>query len=390
MSEILETISVQGFKSIRDLQDFKLNHINVLIGSNGAGKSNFVSFFRLLGEMFDQRLQLFLAQEGGADACLYLGPQETKELKAELKFGINGYAFSLVPTADGRLAFSDESTLYRGHLVGGQITKRSLGSGHFEARLKERKDESGVQASKGVPHYVFETLSNWVVYHFHDTSLFAKVRRPGAINDNEVLRPNAENLAAFLMRLQQTDAETYSKIRDVVRLAAPFFDDFKLRPATANPELIQLEWLQRDSSYPMLASQLSDGTLRFICLATALLQRGRPKTILIDEPELGLHPYALSLLGNLVQKSVAPYGFPIHQVILSTQSALLLNEFTPEDVVVVDRANGQSTFHRLATEQLNEWLTDYTLGELWQKNLLGGRPRLDNQKKPPAPTEISR
>src|ERR1700733_7885360 len=111
MSEILESISIQGFKSIRDLEAFKFNHINVLIGSNGAGKSNFVSFFRLLSELFDQRLQLFLAQEGGADACLYLGPQETKELKAELKFGINGYAFSLVPTADGRLAFSDESTL---------------------------------------------------------------------------------------------------------------------------------------------------------------------------------------------------------------------------------------------------------------------------------------
>jgi predicted ATPase len=389
MSEILESISIQGFKSIRDLEAFKFNHINVLIGSNGAGKSNFVSFFRLLGELFGQRLQLFLAQEGGADACLYLGPQQTKELKAELKFGINGYAFSLVPTADGRLAFSDESTLYMGHLVGGQVTKRSLGSGHFEARLKDRKDESGFKASKGASHYVFETLSNWMVYHFHDTSPFAKVRRPGVINDNEILRPNAENLAAFLLRLQQTDAETYSKIRDVVRVAAPFFDDFKLRPTTANPELIQLEWQQRDSNYPMLASQLSDGTLRFICLATALLQPRRPKTILVDEPELGLHPYALSLFGNLVQKSVAPWGIPIHQVILSTQSALLLNEFTPEDVVVVDRANGQSTFQRLATAQLNEWLADYTLGELWQKNLLGGRPRLDSQKKPPAPAEIS-
>jgi predicted ATPase len=389
MSEILETISIQGFKSIRDLEAFRLKHINVLIGSNGAGKSNFVSFFRLLSELFDQRLQLFLAQEGGADACLYLGPQETKELKAELKFGINGYAFSLVPTADGRLAFSDESTLYRGHLVGGQVSKRSLGSGHFEARLKDRKDESGVQASKGVPYYVFETISSWVVYHFHDTSLFAKVRRPGAINDNEVLRPSAENLAAFLLRLQHTNTETYAKIRDVVRLAAPFFDDFKLRPTPANPEQIQLEWQQRDSSYPMLASQLSDGTLRFICLATALLQPQRPKTILFDEPELGLHPYALSLLGNLVHKSVAPWGHPINQVILSTQSELLLNEFTPEDIVVVDRAAGQSTFRRLDTAELNEWLADYTLGELWQKNLLGGRPRLDNQKKPPAAAEIS-
>ncbi len=146
----------------------------------------------------------------------------------------------------------------------------------------------------------------------------------------------------FLFRLQQTHPEAYGKIRDLVRLAAPFFDDFKLRPTPANPELIQLEWQQKDATYPMLASQLSDGTLRFICLATALVQPQRPRTILFDEPELGLHPYALTLLGNLVQQSIAPWGIPTNQVILSTQSALLLNEFSPEDIVVVDRADGQS------------------------------------------------
>jgi predicted ATPase len=390
MSEILNSISIQGYKSIRDLPLFELRNVNVLIGSNGAGKSNFVSFFRMLHELFEQRLQTFLAQEGGADACLYLGPQETKELKAALRFGSNGYEFALVPTADGRLAFSSELTVYRGHITSGQESKRSLGSGHLEAQLKDHKNDSGVRTSRGVPYYVCQALASWVVYHFHDTSQFAKVRRPGAINDNEVLRPSAENLAAFLFRLHQTNPEVYGKVRDVVRLAAPFFDDFKLRPNPGNPELIQLEWQQRDSIYPMLASQLSDGTLRFICLATALLQPQRPRTVLFDEPELGLHPYALTLLGNLVQQSIAPNGHPLYQVILSTQSALLLDEFTAEDIVVVDRFEGQSTFLRLEPPLLNEWLANYTLGELWRKNLLGGRPRLDGQKKPPSPMELSR
>jgi predicted ATPase len=378
MSEIINKISIQGFKSIRHLEDFELKHINVLIGSNGAGKSNFVSFFRLLRDLIEQRLQLFLAMEGGADACLYLGPRETRELRVGLRFGVNGYEFTLVPTADGRLAFAEEATLYNGSQ--GKTSRKTLGSGHFEAHLKDRKDEPGLYAPTGVAHYVFESISNWVVYHFHDTSAVAGVRRPGRINDNEVLRPNAENLAAFLLRVQQTNFETYIKIRDVVRLAAPFFDDFKLRPMPANPELVQLEWLQRDSTYPFLASQLSDGTMRFICLATALLQTQRPRTILFDEPELGLHPYALSLLGDLIHKSVSPQGRPYYQVILSTQSALLLNEFTPEDVVVVDRADGQSTFRRLDATQLNVWLADYSLGELWQKNLLGGRPHLETEK----------
>jgi predicted ATPase len=157
-------------------------------------------------------------------------------------------------------------------------------------------------ARNSVPYDVYEAVSNWVVYHFHDTGLTAGVRRQKPINDNEVLRPDAQNLAAFLHRIRQTDARSYYQIRDVVRLAAPFFDDFKLRPVATNPDMIQLEWRQKDSDYPFLANQLSDGTLRFICLATALLQPARPPTILFDEPELGLHPYALTLLGNLFKQ----------------------------------------------------------------------------------------
>jgi predicted ATPase len=378
MSEIINNITIKGFKSIKTLDAFELKNVNVLIGSNGAGKSNFVSFFRLLRDLIDQKLQLSLATQGGADACLYLGPRETKELGVQLLFGQNGYEFALVPTVDNKLVFANEATLYTGHLVSNTApSRKSLGSGHFEANLRDRKDDPGVFAAKGPPHYVFDAISSWVVYHFHDTSPVAGVRRPGPINDNEGLRPSAENLAAFLYRIQKTHPEDYAKIRDVVRLAAPFFDDFKLRPIPATPDLMQLEWLQRESDHPFLASQLSDGTLRFICLATALLQPEPPRTVLFDEPELGLHPYALSLLGGLIQKAVAPFGYSWNQVIVSTQSALLLNEFVPEDIVVVERSGGQSVFRRLDSRELADWLSDYTLGELWQKNLLGGRPRLE-------------
>lgn len=209
------------------------------------------------------------------------------------------------------------------------------------------------------------------------------MRRPRAINDNDVFRPNAENLAPFLYRIQQTDRASYSRIRDVVRLAAPFFDDFKLRPMPATPDMIQLEWQQRDSDYPFRANQLSDGTLRFICLATALLQPTPPPTVLFDEPELGLHPYALTLLGNLFKQAARVLFDQIErQVIISTQSALLLNEFAPEDVIVVERTNGESTFRRLIPSDLSEWLDEYTLGELWQKNVLRGRPQEDRIGEP--------
>jgi predicted ATPase len=381
MGDAIKKLTIEGFKSIRKLEDFELRSLNVLIGANGAGKTNFVGFFRLLRELIEQRLQLGVATGGGADLFLHLGPKTTKEIVAKLFFGVNGYEFRLVPTADNRLVFQEESTVY---FRDGTVYPKVLGRGHWEAKLKDVKNSPGSMGAKhGPSHYVFDAVSNWVVYHFHDTSETAGVRRQGAINDNEFLRHDASNLSAFLYRVQQTNALAYAKIRDIVRLAAPFFDDFKLRPLADNQEMIQLEWTQKGSDYPFRPSQLSDGTLRFICLAAALLQPSPPTTVLFDEPELGLHPYALTLLANMFkQAAVKYYGFVNRQVIVSTQSTLLLNEFTPEDVIVVERSQGQSTFRRLDAGQLAEWLNVYALGELWQKNVLGGRPTSDNTPQP--------
>ena len=382
MSDTIKRITIEGFKSIRKLEDFELRALNVLIGANGAGKSNFVAFFRLLREIVDQRLQQTVAVEGGADAQLYLGPKVTLRVRGGFAFGANAYEFVLAPTNDNRFIFAQEVVSFTGMYHSRQI----LGSGHLEAKLKERKDDPGKTGRHGVPWHVYDAVSKWVVYHFHDTSPESGVRRQGAINDNEYLRPNAENLAAFLYRLQQTHPGEYTRIRDVVRLAAPFFDDFKLRPVADKPELIQLEWLQKDSDYPFRASQLSDGTLRFICLATALLQPVPPATMLFDEPELGSHPSALTLLANLFRQAAVQYGtYVSKQVIVSTQSAQLLNEFSPEDVIVVERTQGESVFRRLDSAKLSGWLEDYTLGELWQKNVFGGGPR--NEAMPIIPED---
>src|SRR5689334_12012986 len=369
MVETLNKLTIEGFKSIRKLENFELRAMNVLIGANGAGKSNFVSFFRLLRDLINQNLQDSLQRsEGGADACLYLGPKITPQFVAKLYFGQNGYEFALSPTPDNRFVFSNEVAVFFGDF--GE-TKRRLGSGHFESRLKDRKDEPGLLGGTSVPGHVFQAISSWVVYHFHDTSLSAAVRRPQALNNNIVFLQNAENLAPFLYTIQQTNPACYAKIRDVVRLAAPFFDDFILRPIPTSPDQIQLEWRQRGSEYPFRAIHLSDGTLRFICLATALLQPARPATVLFDEPELGLHPYALTLLGNLFKQAAVSYGTTVsRQVIVSTQSPILLNELSPEDIIVVERNNGESIFRRLDSAQLSEWLEDYSLGELWQKNIL--------------------
>src|SRR6202035_3314982 len=177
MGNTIKQLTIEGFKSIRKLEDFKLRSLNVLIGANGAGKSNFVGFFRLLRELIEQRLQLALATEGGADTSLYLGPKVTPRLVGKLYFGSNGYSFALMSTADNRLVFAEEGTEWTGGNYG--TIRHSLGSGHFEARLKDFKDSPGATAKHGVEYYVFEAVSSWVVYHFHDTSATAAVRRAG-------------------------------------------------------------------------------------------------------------------------------------------------------------------------------------------------------------------
>jgi predicted ATPase len=203
--------------------------------------------------------------------------------------------------------------------------------------------------------------------------MLAPMRRTGSVRDNEYLRPDAGNLAAFLLMLRDQHQRTYEKIRDIVRLAAPFFDDFKFRPRPSNGDTtLHLEWTQKGSDYPFLVTQLSDGTLRFIALTTALLQPNPPSTILLDEPELGLHPYALNLLAALLKEAAINT-----QVIVSTQSAPLLDNFEAEDIIVVEREDGGSTFRRQSSAELEEWLKNYSLGELWEKNVLGGRPSDD-------------
>jgi predicted ATPase len=385
MSDTIKRLTIEGFKSIRKLEDFELRSLNVLIGANGAGKSNFVEFLRRMRELAQQRLWEVIRTTGGADAYLHLGPKVTKQIAGSIYFaGGYGYEFTLLPTLEGGFVFGDETVVFADETVSyteSAILKAApprtvcLGKGYIEAKLKDRyKEDFGWNNSvrKDVPTRIFNALSDLTVYHFHDTSTTAGVRRQIATNQNGYFYPDGSNLAAFLYRIMHENPASYERIRDVIRLAAPFFDDFQLRTNPLVPGMIQLEWRQKNSEYPFLANQLSDGTLRFICLATALLQPSPPATMVFDEPELGLHPYALTLLASLFDVASRRTS---QQVIASTQSAQLLNEFEPDDIIVVERTKGESVFRRLDSTQLSGWLEDYTLGELWQKNVLDGRPR---------------
>lgn len=357
-SNQLSRLVLRGYKSIVEC-DIELGKLNVLIGANGAGKSNFIGFFRLINRILDQQLQTAVGTAGGPDALLHYGRKKTEELSAELYFGNNGYKFKLKPTQDNRMMFAREALWWNGH---GDWRPCS---GHFETYAEEQKSRTRIYS------FVVPPMRSWRLYHFHDTSHSALVKQVHGINDNEYLRDDARNLAAFLYRLKNHHEPHYKRIVKSIQLVAPFFGDFHLRPTADNKEKIQLEWTEAGQDIPFTASALSDGTLRFICLATVLLQPEgfMPAAILIDEPELGLHPFAIAVLGSLMKSTAAK-----HQLIVSTQSVELVNEFDADDLIVVDKQGGASTFKRPDAAALAEWLAEYSLGELWKKNLLGGRP----------------
>jgi predicted ATPase len=361
----IEQLTIRGFKSIRLLDKFPLRDINILIGANGVGKSNFISYFNMLKEMIDGRLQIWVRKQGGANRILTYGVNHTKRMSSAIYFGKNAYGFVLEHTSDGGVVFIDEAMLYKANDK--KEKREDIGKGHIESLLKKRYEEN----FSYIIQYVYPAVASWKVFHFHDTSNTSQMKQDQGLQNNRYLYEDASNIAPYLYKLYQQENLVYQQIRDVVQLAVPFFDDFVLEPRllSSGEQVIRLAWRQIDSEYIFDVSQLSDGSLRFICLATALLQPDPPATIIIDEPELGLHPYALNLLGALVRSAATRM-----QVILSTQSVPLLNEFELEDLIVVEREDGVSTFKRLSSKDFEQWLENYTIGELWEKNILGGRP----------------
>ena len=361
----VDSIRIRGFKSIRDLE-VELRPINVLIGANGSGKSNFIGVFSFLQEIRSGRLQAYVTQAGGASRVLHFGSRNTPKLSIHICFmdKVNQYEINLTPTADDRLSPVEEFVLFWDKQKGHRKP--------YDQYLQGRDGEAGIGESQlEVAQFVRGHLDRWRLYHLHDTGFHSAMKKTGDVRDNRFLRGDGSNLAAFLYLLSQRHESSYDLIRRTVQLAAPFFDDFIVLPQELNPDKIRLEWRHTGTDSYFDASSLSDGTLRFIALATLLLQPVdlRPSVILLDEPELGLHPYAITLLASMVQRAAVDT-----QIILATQSPIFLDHFEPEDVLVADRVEGETKLRRLDSEELSVWLEDYSLGQLWEKNWFGGRP----------------
>ena len=367
MAVRLHKLSIEGFKSFRELCNWKPGPLNVLIGANGAGKSNFISFFRLLSWMMNGGLQEHLSRLGGANFLLHDGADTTRGMKASLTLGTdqgdNDYVFRLFYAAGDTLIFADERCRFSraGHQTSGPW--RELQAGHREAAIIDEAEKGDTTART-----IRYLLRQCVVHQFHNTSETARMRAKWNVDDNRQLKEDGANLAPFLLRLQESEPRYYHRIVETLRQILPFFSGFELEPEHGS---VMLRWRERDSDVVFSASQASDGMLRIIALTTLLLQPecDLPGVLILDEPELGLHPYALTVLAGLLRSASTHV-----QVIVATQSATLVDQFEPEDIVVVDRVGRESTFTRLDAEKLHDWLEEYSVSELWEKNVVGGRP----------------
>lgn len=364
----INRITIHGFKSIRELVDFELKDLNVIVGANGAGKSNFIQVFQMVRAMAKKNFQEFVVSAGGADAFPYNGLKTTDCIRVVFDFGRNAYGFELRPTSDERFSISEQQRFKDSEWF-------LTGSALLESQLLDHRDEcSSLNPGRpGVGHYVYQAISNWTEYHFHDTSPHAPMRRSEIVEDYVRLREDGCNIASFLKAMREDGEEgrkAYSKIVATVRLVMPFFDDFRLDVIkNGAAEKVKLTWKQRGSDYPFQPYHLSDGSIRFICLATALLQPRPPSTIIIDEPELGLHPLAINIVAELMKVASTRT-----QVIVATQSPLLIDQFDFDDIVVASRKAGATVFERLKETDFAAWMEEFTIGELLTNNVIQGGP----------------
>jgi len=371
----LTRLQLKGFRSIA-AEDIAFTTVNALIGPNGAGKSNLIAFLRMLAYMLsgDQGLSRYVAQLGGATEILHYGPKVTPRMWAcltlETEQGVNDYEFTLAYASGDRLYFDMERCRFSAK--GKSINNKwiDFGAGHNSPGLLHTPEATALKTQKTI----LTLLRGLHVYQFHDTSRLAKLKQGSFESDNRFLRDDAGNIAAFLLRLREKYFVYYRRIIEVLKQIAPFFEDFILESEGGK---VLLRWADDCGDYIFGPDQMSDGTIRAVALLTLLLQPPEllPAMIVIDEPELGLHPFAVRVVAALVRAAASE-----RQCLVATQSPEFLNEFDIEEVIIVDRIGDSSSLRRLSAPEFEIWLDDYTLGELWDMNLLGGRPNAATSK----------
>ena len=371
----IESVRIKGFRSLADVEITALPRAVVLIGANGSGKSNFIRFFEMLSWMLrSRRLGEFIERQGGADDQLFQGSKHTQRIEADIRLrtdqGRNDYRFVLTHAHPDRFFFTEEAFRFNSSKYSGEARWQYLDSGHREAKIVETaQSPEDRNINRKTASVIVNLLRSCAVYQFHDTSYSSNFKQPWDAGDNTQLRSHGGNLATVLYWLEQEDIQRYELICRQIGRALPEFDRFAIEEKYGK---VSLRWKAKGHEKTFGAHLTSDGSLRFFALVTLLkLPREMlPDVILLDEPELGLHPAAVSLVGGMIKSLSVD-----RQVIVATQSPLLVDVFELGEIIVLNSQDGRTEPRRLDDpDQYSDWLEEFTTGELWQKNLLGGQP----------------
>ena len=372
----IDQVRIKGFRSLADIEITGLPDVTVMIGANGSGKSNFIHFFEMLSWMTrSQQLGEFVGRYGGADDQLFGGNRQTPRMEATVslttKAGLNEYHFALAHAQPDRFIFTEEACRYSSNNLHTQAGWQYISaSGYGEARIVEAA-QSGkdLGVNPDTASYIVKLLKNCATYQFHDTSDESNFKKRWDVGDNTRLRSHGGNLASILYRLEQEDLTRFKLICHYIGRILPVFDRFVIEESYGK---VSLRWKAKWTDKTFGAHLTSDGSLRFFALVTLLNLPPEmlPDVILLDEPELGLHPTAIELVAHMV-KALAQEK----QVIVATQSPLLVDAFGLDEIIVLDLKDGKSELRKLNPDEFRIWIEeDFTPGQLWEKNLFGGRP----------------
>ena len=368
-------IGLSGFKSIKSA-NIDFNNLNIFIGANGSGKSNFVSFFEMLKFYLSDNdgLSEYVGRNGGANMLMYYGTSKTNAIKAELTIetsaGQNSYYVELGTAIGDKLYFKDEKVSFSSSKLPTKAPLIPLGSGgSFSRLLQISGDDAEYKKYYKTIDTIKKIMNHWSFFQFHNTGREAFIRGASHKEGSNYLRSDAGNLASFLYMLQDRFPRTFNSIISTMKQIAPFMEKFVLQEEYGSP-YIRIKWSEKSrNDYLLDVSQMSDGTLRALALVTLLSMPVKPQLICIDEPELGLHPEAIMTIADLIKIASEDA-----QIIISTQSTKLIDCFEPEDIVVVSRNDEGTSFNRLDYMKYKDWLDEYSISETWDTNIFGGRP----------------
>ena len=367
----VEHLHISGFRSLADVEIRDLPGVAVLIGANGAGKSNLIRFFEMMSWMLkSRRLGEFVTLQGGADDQLFRGDSVSRRMDATVTMrtdaGRNEYRFALAHAHPDRFMFVDEAFRFNRATIDDEQKWFHLGSGHTEAKIPEAAQSDGPAGQTA--RVIVTLLRSCSVYQFHDTSFGSRFKKRGEAADNARLRSDGGNLGAVLLRLEREDIRRFEMICYHIGRVLPVFDRFEVEETNGT---VLLRWKAKGTDSTFGAHLTSDGSLRLFALVTLLNLPAEmlPDVLLLDEPELGLHPAGIGLIAGMIkQRSVD------RQIIVATQSPRFVDSFDLDEIIVLNLRDGRTECRKLDPDEYRTWIEEFAPGELWEKNLLGGRP----------------